>query len=59
MEFIRFTLHDYQQYIFMIFGVFVALSDMLRFKALKTRGAKKRAGRSRRAVIGVAIPSQS
>ncbi len=58
MEFIRFILNDYQHYIFMILGVFVAFSDMVYFGALNKSVSKKRGARRRpKAVIGTAVPS--
>jgi hypothetical protein len=54
IEFMRFFTHDFQQYIYMLLGMFLAFSDMVRIEALQSRAAEKKV-RRRPAIIGTAI----
>jgi O-antigen ligase len=42
IELMRFVLHDYQQYFFMILAVFLAFSDMVRIRSLRSQPAPRR-----------------
>jgi hypothetical protein len=59
MELMRWTLHDYQQYFFMILGVFLAFSDMVRYGARQSHASRQKSKRRKQPVIGTAVPSRS